>query len=368
MLSGILRFAAEHQEIQIILLDPKSEQFKNELPNLYQTENLDGIIAAYWHGSIRITKPKGKWFIQLNNNMCPTTEADGFVDLDDKLLVSAAADLLLKRGYRNFAYIGSSDRTEQSRTLTRRNIFKSVLESAGFLPECYEPHSSNANQAIEISTLANWLKTLTLPCGILAYADTMARLTIDACHLAHIIVPDQISVIGIDNDSMICDNIHPTLTSIWPDFEQGGYQAAEMMWGFIHHEKSQKRPIRTTYGLKGLVERSSTVDLRGGGRLISLVTAYIRKHFNDPNLNAEHLARQHNVSRRLLDIRAAEILGMTIKDYLRKIRLQEAKLLLRTTELPIGEISDMCGYNSPIVFRRSFKELTSLTPTQWRNR
>ena len=167
---------------------------------------------------------------------------------------------------------------------------------------------------------------------------------------------------------MICDNIHPTLTSIWPDFEQGGYQAAEMMWGFIHHEKSQKRPIRTTYGLKGLVERSSTVDLRGGGRLISLVTAYIRKHFNDPNLNAEHLARQHNVSRRLLDIRAAEILGMTIKDYLRKIRLQEAKLLLRTTELPIGVISDMCGYNSPIVFRRSFKELTSLTPTQWRNR
>ena len=109
---------------------------------------------------------------------------------------------------------------------------------------------------------AQWLLTLPKPCGVMAYADEEARDVFDACRVAGIPIPEQISVIGIDNELDLRESSHPTLTRILPAFEQSGFVAAKELGRTF--DSGRKRNTRIlSYGIAQVVERASTRDVNG---------------------------------------------------------------------------------------------------------
>ena len=131
-------------------------------------------------------------------------------------------------------------------------------------------------------------------------SDRDAHKTLDACHLAHLMVPNQVNIIGVDNNTELCENVLPTLSSVQPEFERSGYLAAEALYAFLKGRKPRKRLV---FGVQTVVERNSTRDLRGGRLLVSRATDIIRSRFTDSAFRAEHLAAKLKVSRQLLDLR-----------------------------------------------------------------
>ena len=124
---------------------------------------------------------------------------------------------------------------------------------------------NGANWSSELYRLADWLTNLPKPCGIMAYADICAKRIYDACHIARLPIPDQIRIIGIDNDINLCENLSPTLTSIEPDFERSGYLAGRLLFDRLR-KSSPPKPTRLEFGTKSVIERASTQDVKGGGR------------------------------------------------------------------------------------------------------
>ena len=286
--------------------------------------------------------------------------------LDDEELCRTAIELALKRGQTNFAYVDTTIPSEHERSEWRFDIYRRLLGAEGHALVRY-PAIRSRDEFKNLRHLADWLSSLPKPCMVFAYADNRAHTVIDACHLAHLNIPDQVSVIGIDNDPEICEMVQPTLTSVYPDFELGGYLAAQALHRILRAGKRPRKPIIYHYGVKTIVERGSTQDLRGGGRLVSQAQRIIAESLADPMLSATFLARRLNASRQLIDLRFREIVGRSAHAEIERQRIEKAKTLLRRGDRTITEIIRACGYTNPDTFRNAFKAATGQTPRDFRS-
>ena len=169
---------------------------------------------------------------------------------------------------------------------------------------------------------------------------------------------------GVDNDEMICENTSPTLTSIQPDFKGGGYLAAQLLDEMLTNGLPKKTVMRT-YGIKTLVERASTQDLKGGGRLVTQAMEFIRLNFSQ-RIDVADVAEALKVSRRTLEKRFTEVRGEGVADALRRTRLDCVRNLLRETEKPVDEIAYECGFISAKHLMTLFKRTHGMTMGEWR--
>ena len=349
--TGILRYAARHDDFQPILMQNDQAKLEPSTCRRLSSQRIDGFLIACagpskaFRSCIR-QRPFVNFEIDWED--CPATLVSV---LDNRAIGRLAGDFLLHRGYHNFAYIGPNIENELQLSEIRFKAFSKRLAKLHATIAVYKP----AGGPDEMASLASWLKAQPKPCGIFVYADNRAKDVITACHLAKIRIPDQVSIVSVDNDIDVCENTQPTLTSIWPDFEQAGYTAAQV----LHQYMMEARPTRPShkilpYGIKGLIERSSTQDLRGGGRLASLATEIIRKRYRE-NIHSTDIARELHVSRRLLDLRYREITGTSLHAAIENLRMQEARSLLCQGERPILEIAALCGYNTVMAFRNAFR-------------
>lgn len=359
-LSGALQFATACKGLRLLFIDPDADAFRCDPVKFFQRTPLDGIIAS----SIMRHIPKRIPFVRLNPLHGNAPEAAGIVQLDDRALVTAAAQLLIRRGHAAFAYVGSVIPKEMARSDYRARLFAEALAAEHKDAPIVAPGGATPQPyGADIERLAAWLKTLPKPCGILAYADNRARTVIDACHFANINIPGQISLIGIDNELEICENVLPRLTSVAPDFEESGVLAMKMLLRILG--SNGKKIVRSaSYGVRAVVERETTQDLRGGGRLVSLATAYLRAHFREQALCAETLANRYHISRRLLDLRFKEILGRSVHAELKRLRLEQALQMLTSTDSTVVTIATACGYKSDTVFRAAFKSYFGKLPVR----
>ena len=152
---------------------------------------------------------------KLDGSMPPRTI---FVGIDDTSIVEAAFNLMRERGLENFAFVNAAEVTEILRSRRRAAALRRMANEAGFpCTECGTCRDDNWTS--RLTSLANELSTLPMPCGVMAYNDRCAREVIDACNLAGLSIPSQIQVVGVDDQQEICENVRPRLTSIEPDFE-----------------------------------------------------------------------------------------------------------------------------------------------------
>ena len=278
------------------------------------------------------------------------------IRLDDEAIARTSMELLIRRGLANFAYVGFA--LEPQHSNARREAIRRIAEENG------SPFAST-DDADDIVRLSDWLKELPRPCGVVTYYDMRARDVLDACRLARLDVPGQIAIIGSDNDTGLCEATQPTITSVHADFESGAYEGAAEFDKIIRKNRLPEKTITMTYGIRGIVERASTVDLSGGRLLVSMATAFIRLNAMRP-IKVGDVATHCRVSLRLLELRFKAVLDRGVREEIENVRLANVKQMLRETDLAIKEIGYHCGFQSPACLCTVFKRKFGKSPQVWR--
>lgn len=265
------------------------------------------------------------------------------------------ADYLLEQGFRHFAFV--SDIWDSNWACNRRDSFVRRLAEEGLSCEVYGSLSDAARNdwGVEQKGLVAWLARLPKPVGLMTANDVRGRQVLDTCLVAGLSVPDQIAVLGVDNDELICSTTNPPMTSILRDTEGSGYYASQMLDRMMRG-KSRKRES-LFYGPIRVVARQSTERLQFTDRLAVKAVEFIRINAGI-GMNVENVVKHLNVSRRLAELRFRQAVGHSIHDELQNARLAQVRRLLQETDLSIAEITEHCGYESEsylgLVFRKHF--------------
>lgn len=277
-----------------------------------------------------------------------------FVRSDSDEIGSAAARELLKEGaYKCFGYAGY--RTDESWSRERGAAFRSELEKAGFIGRMFDL-THYPGKLDDRATMIHWLKSLTKPCGILASCDDRAFELLDVCREAGIRVPEEIGILGINNDPILCENSEPRLSSVQPDFIQEGFLAAQILGKMLASPAYGKAQRGSVYpvGIRQIVHRDSTHPVSGAGLLVQKALAFIEKNATR-GIGVNDVTRHLKVSYSLLHLRFQELLHETVYETILRVRLDSVRHRLRHSAEPIDAIAEDCGWKNPASLKKLFK-------------
>lgn len=280
---------------------------------------------------------------------------------DAKAFARLVSRELLTRDFRQFAFVGIKGRSWSQR---RKSAFADALRLNGHALASYDMTKSPAiTGKTSAAPLKSFLSSLEKPCGLLAADDAVAQTVLSICRLAGIAVPDDLAVIGVDDNESICEHTEPTLTSVHPDFLQAGRFAARLLAKKILRAK--RIPEKTLFATSGLTRRGST---RAFIRRDPAVAAAIERiHASGgATLTPQDVLAAFPCSRRNAEKRFRLATGRSVLDELMDVRLDLAKDLLANTEISVSLIAERCGYRYPARLINAFREATGSTPLAWR--
>jgi LacI family transcriptional regulator len=285
---------------------------------------------------------------------------------DNKTIGRLAAEHLLDRGLRHFAYVA---RTGTSYSEQRYEGFAARLAESGFTAPAIEfdlrqQGELDASSYIDREgELTLWLKGLPTPVGIMATHDYLAHQVIFACGEIGLSVPGRVAVVGVDNTEQLCTGWTPTITSVDPGGARQGFEAMRLLERLIQGEAPPSAPIIVPP--QGVVARESS-DLIGiGDEVVSVAAQWVRENATRP-IDVGDVVAQVGLSRRALERRFKTALGHTLHDEISRVRLECAKALLVDTALPISDIARRSGYAFHINFSSFFKRATGQSPLEYR--
>jgi LacI family transcriptional regulator len=273
-----------------------------------------------------------------------------------------AAEHLLARGFREFAYVGIAGRVWSQR---REAGFRCSISAAGFTVRTYKPPRSSRQRVWELEQpiLAEWLRYLPKPVGVMACNDDRGREVLEACRVAEIQVPEELAVIGVDNDELLCELSDPPLSSVALNAEGVGYRAAALL------DRMMRRPLRKPRRLVAhpvhVVTRRSTDVVAIEDPDIAKALGFIHDHAAEL-IQIQDVVRYVAISRRNLETRFRKLVGRTPHDELQRVRLQRAIRFLVETDLSIPKIAEAVGYNTPSYFIQVFRKEYATTPARYR--
>lgn len=213
--------------------------------------------------------------------------------------------------------------------------------------------------------LIAWFPSLPKPCGIFAANDETAEQIIISCQHAGLKCPEDIAVVGVDNNAFRCENCTPTITSIGADYFGAGRMAVEML--ARQFENPQCPGERLYYGSTELASRGSTLLLNTNDYHIRRAIERILRD-SCSGLTARQVLADFPYSRRLAEQRFRAVTGVSIGERILEVRFQEVMRLLRDPARPISLIATSCGWNSDSFLKRYFKRRTGLSMREWRQR
>lgn len=360
LLSGITRFHHERQDWRFVF----PEQQRGATPPAWIKEwDPDGIIA-------RIETESIAEFVRQFD--VPTVDVSSarliedlpWVETNDQAIGTLAAETLLERGFRNFGYV-TDPAFNWSRW--RQEGFKNKL----LLSQCQTHElvlSSNydgkSSLFSDFERICQWLKDLPKPIGIMGCYDIRARQVLEACNELGLPVPEQVAVIGVDNDSLICNACNPSLTSIALASQKAGYIAAEMLHRWLE-EGTRPQQTCTLLDPIGVEERLSTDTVAIDDPDIAKALEFIRENATY-GINVEHVLENCDISRRKLESRFKALVGRTPHQEIQRRRFEKVKYLLRHSELSIANIARNTGFEHPEYLSVAFQKHVGQSPTEYR--
>jgi len=283
--------------------------------------------------------------------------------LDDSERVGeAGAAYFLERGYVQFAYVGEA--LNRNWSAHRGECFCRRICAAGLACHLYPAPDVSGDWKEEEKHLARWLAALPKPIALLAAMDTRAHQVIDLCADAGLRVPQDVAVLGIDNDELICNGSLPTLSSIRRDTEACGFLAARMLDRLMRRETRKREVIR--YGVREIVTRDST---RSGAAMADSIALRAREFIRinaGANIGVPDVVRHLNVSRRLAEMRFRAACGLSLLAEIQNVRLERVEKLLTGTDLPLMEVCARCGFSTDVHLRRVFKRRFGVSMRDYR--
>lgn len=283
------------------------------------------------------------------------------VDADLVGSATLAAKELLALNLANYAFVGFSKPLFWSKT--RETAFVEAIRLNG--ATCHVFAEANNPDIRRVVALRKWLKALPKPCGLFAAFDGTAEEVLAACQQEQINVPDDIAVLGMDNNEEVCEQTKPTLSSICPDFEKAGFLCGELL--DLQLKDPKAKPQSRTFGLLGVVRRRSTKIFSKTDPKVTDALEFIRLHACE-RIRVEDVARIMGCSKRMAEIRFSRLVKHTIAEEIREVRMNRVFTLLRNPKQSIDAIANLCGYDSDSTLRYAFKARTGLSMRAWRKK
>ena len=275
-----------------------------------------------------------------------------------------AAEHLLERGFRHYAYVGAADRVWSGR---RQESFCGRIREAGFEPRVYRLPPSRRAQAWEREQpmLADWLGALPRPVGVMACNDDRGRQVLVACRDAGLRVPEEVAVVGVDNDELLCELADPPLSSVALNAEAGGYRAAALLDRMMRGAKS--KPKRLLVEPLHVVARRSTEIIALDDAEVAAAVHFIQDHASEP-IGVPDIVKEVMISRRALELRFRRVIGRTLHAEIRRVRLERAGRLLVETNMPIAQVAKASGFSRASYLAQEFCRAFGATPARYRRR
>ena len=281
---------------------------------------------------------------------------------DHEMIGELAADHFLERGFSNYAFCGIHD---MAWSRNRGKSFEQHVARAGFETHVYEQPKRQKMRTWgnEQPLLAEWLQTLPKPVGVMCCNDLRAQNVIDTCAIAGLRVPEQVAVMGVDNDELICSLTHPPLSSVNLNPENAGYQAAERLDCLMQGQKPACQVILNSP--VGVVTRQSSDSEAIEDRDVAEALHFIRTHAMQP-IQVSDVANELCMSRRHLYRKFDKALGRSIHDEIRRTRVDQLKRMLTETDLSVSQIATRMGFSNITHVSRFFRQEAEMSPQAFR--
>ncbi|HBN76919.1 MAG TPA: XylR family transcriptional regulator [Planctomycetaceae bacterium] len=360
LLAGVVTYVRQHANWSIFL--PEQERGATP-PKWLSRWNGDGLLVRIETDEIARVVRKSK--LPLVDLSAARYLSDvPWVETDDSAIALLAAEHLMERGFQHLAYCG--DPGFQWSILRHQEFEKQILQSGRsfHLHESIPRYDENYSWKREKRRLANWIEKLPKPVAIFACYDIKAQQLLDVCRELGISVPEQVAVLGVDNDELLCELCSPPLSSVIPNAHQAGFQAAAMLDRMMNGEEVSTEAIFIEP--LGIQTRQSTDLLAIDDPDIAKAFRYIREHAT-ANIRVSDLLRHIPLSRRMLEHRFLKYLGRTPHQEIQRQRILKVKDFLSSTNLTLAEIARNTGFEHAEYLSVFFKRETGQTPREYRN-
>lgn len=307
----------------------------------------------------------------LSESSAPAAQGKlGEIRTNSALIAKLAASYLLESGFRHLAFCGFSNCHWST---VREKVFIRFVQDAGH--DCCAHHLTLANWMQrpdwirswqrEQPMLIKWLKSLPKPAGLMACNDACGREVLQACRMAGLRVPDDVAVVGVDNDEMLCELSSPPLSSVALDLEKAGYEAAWLLEDLMNGNSTARHVVWVEP--TRIATRLSSDVIAQKDTLVAEALRFIREHARQP-ISVSDVNRALRVSRRTLERRFARAMQRPVLSEIMRCHLRRAKQLLLETDLPCREIAVESGFGSLKTFNRTFSQGEGTTPNAFRQR
>jgi LacI family transcriptional regulator len=365
LLSGVAKFVREHHEWSV-----QSEEWRwtDATPAWFKNWKGDGAIAwvetpelaAIIHGlGVPVVDVRGS----VENCGLP------LIATENTTVVDLVAEHFMHRSFRHYAFCGFVGANYSDE---RSHLFQECLAQAGFACAVYHPpETSRDAQVIELEKrgllfqdhLSNWLKSLPKPVGIMTCNDIRGHQVVNACRRANLAVPEEVAVVGVDNDEIFCELCDPPLTSVALNTLQIGYEATALLERIMAGGRSPEKPVRLPP--LGIVTRRSSDVLAMSDRQLAAGTRFMREHaFQTININ--EVARAAGMSRRVFERRFVAQVGRAPKAEVLRLRLERVKDLLADTDWTLAQIAERTGFKYSEYLHTVFTQKVGIPPGRFR--
>lgn len=353
LIRGITTYRQEHQlPWQTHLVEQTSFD-----PKIFRRQQYDGIIGILPPGS----KPSGIPCIHIAGQRVKNSSGRYCIGQDNEYIIRMAVDHLWRKGYRNLALFGYPRNAVLRWQEERIEAFRKICAEYGAPASLFFPSLQTEQTGKKHRLFKEALGLLPLPAGIIAVNDFRALDVMEAAKRAGLRIPEQIAVIGIDNDEMLCGISSPSLTSIEHFPEKKGYHAACMLDALLRNSRN----IPPFTPSLQLIERESTHSLVHENRPLLAALEYIRCHAGIP-IRTEDITLKAGVSRATLERMFRTELRSTVNKEVTAARIALAKRKLSEPGTSLKEIAAQCGFRNVHYFTTVFKKTTGVPPGAYR--
>ena len=361
LLRGIVRYSKENEPWVFFRMPEYYRELYGDdgVVNWAKKWNADAIIAQLENINIdKISKLKVPVIIQ---NYRERAKTICNITGDYIKTGEIAADFFLNRGFSNFAYYGYKDMIWSRE---RADGFKSRVEEAGFQVSMLNIRNRRNEQwSFDAATVSEWLLSLPKPVALFACDDHFASQITETCKICNISVPDEIAVLGVDNDDLICNISDPPLSSIVLDVEKGGYQAACLLHQLMNKENEQAYDI--VISPLRIETRKSTEKYAVNDKHVLQIIDYIKKNYTH-SISINQLKQLVPISRRELEKRFKKEMRIPIYQFFLNYRMEQFCQSIIKNDRPLAELAMDFGFEDNRNVARRFRKYKGITPLHYR--
>jgi LacI family transcriptional regulator len=329
---------------------------------------------ANWQGDGIITRSlSSKGAIAARDRGIPVVSLRHLIDKphfpsifpDQRVIASRIVDHFWERGFRNFAYIGV--RGDKGWERLRRRAFVGMVEERGCSSVTVRPFLGEAGTGWEEEEerLAEWVRTLPKPVGVMVNHDTQGIQLLDASRRSGVRVPDEVAVVSVDNDPVLCEIAAVPLSSLDQQMQTVGFRAADILDRMMRGRKVKVQNYFSEPGDVVVRQSSDVIAVPDAG--LAKAIRFLRENACK-GVGVDDIARASGLSRRALEGKFALHIGRTPMEELHEVRFRRIRQLLLETDYTLPQIAEMAGFQYQEYLVRFFRKKAGMPPGEFRRK